>query len=94
LADWPAGWVGVPVIFLFRFRDEFRNNYACSANVLGCQGRAVYTPRTLDMNENENKAADKDAPRGMSDELLEGDTLDIAHDPAKEEKELNGEKRR
>jgi hypothetical protein len=37
------------------------------------------------MNENENKPADKDAPRGTSDELVDGDTFDITDDPGKEE---------
>jgi hypothetical protein len=47
------------------------------------------------MNEDEKKpAADTDAPRGMSDEVLEGDTLDLADDPAKEEKKPDEEKRR
>jgi hypothetical protein len=39
------------------------------------------------MNDDENKPADKDAPRGMSDELVDGDTFDITDDPAKEEEE-------
>jgi hypothetical protein len=39
------------------------------------------------MNEDENKPADKDAPRGMSDELLDGNTLDLTDDPAKEEQQ-------
>jgi hypothetical protein len=39
------------------------------------------------MNENENKPADKDAPRGMSDEVLDGNTLDLTVDPAKKEEE-------
>ena len=38
------------------------------------------------MNENDNKPADQDAPRGMSDELLDGNTVDLTDDPAKEEK--------
>ena len=37
------------------------------------------------MNDDENKPADKDAPRGMSDELVDGDTFDITDDPAKKE---------
>jgi hypothetical protein len=37
------------------------------------------------MNANDNKPTDKDAPRGMSDELLDGNTLDLTDDPAKEE---------
>jgi hypothetical protein len=39
------------------------------------------------MNDDENKPADKDAPRGISDELVDGDTLDVADDPSKEEEE-------
>jgi hypothetical protein len=39
------------------------------------------------MNDDENKPADKNAPRGMSDELVDGDTLDITDDLAKEEEE-------
>ena len=39
------------------------------------------------MNDDENKPADKGAPRGISDELVDGDTLDIADDPSKEEEE-------
>jgi hypothetical protein len=39
------------------------------------------------MNDDENKPADKDAPRGMSDELVDGDTFDITDDPGKEEEE-------
>jgi hypothetical protein len=38
-------------------------------------------------NDDENKPADKDAPRGFSDELVDGDTLDVTDDPAKEEEE-------
>lgn len=37
------------------------------------------------MNDDENKPADNDAPRGMSDQLVDGDTFDITDDPAKEE---------
>jgi hypothetical protein len=37
------------------------------------------------MNDDKKKPADKDAPRGMSDELVDGNTLDITDDPAKEE---------
>jgi hypothetical protein len=40
------------------------------------------------MNDYENKPADKDAPRGLSDELVDGDTLDVTDDPSKEEEEL------
>jgi hypothetical protein len=39
------------------------------------------------LNGDKNKPADKDTPRGMSDERVDGDTLDITDDPAKEEKE-------
>jgi hypothetical protein len=39
------------------------------------------------MNYDENKPADKDAPRGISDELVDGDTLDVTDDPSKEEEE-------
>ena len=39
------------------------------------------------MNDDENKPADKDAPRGISDELVDGDTLDVTDDPSKEEEE-------
>jgi hypothetical protein len=39
------------------------------------------------MNDDENKPADKDAPRGTSDELVDGDTFDITDDPGKEEEE-------
>jgi hypothetical protein len=39
------------------------------------------------MNDDENKPADKDAPRGMSDELVDGNTLDVTDDASKEEEE-------
>ena len=39
------------------------------------------------MNDDKNKLADKDAPRGTSDELVDGDTFDITDDPGKEEEE-------
>ena len=39
------------------------------------------------MYDDENKPADENAPRGMSDELVDGDTLDISDDPAKQEEE-------
>jgi hypothetical protein len=39
------------------------------------------------MNDDENKPVDKDAPRGFSDELVDGDTLDVTDDPSKEEEE-------
>jgi hypothetical protein len=39
------------------------------------------------MNDDENKPADKDAPRGTSDELVDWDTFDITDDPGKEEEE-------
>ena len=39
------------------------------------------------LNDDKDKPADKDTPRGMSDELVDGDTLDITDDPAKEEDE-------
>ena len=39
------------------------------------------------MNDDENTPADKDAPRGTSDELVDGDTFDITDDPGKEEEE-------
>jgi hypothetical protein len=39
------------------------------------------------MNDDENKPADKDTPRGTSDELVDGDTFDITDDPGKEKEE-------
>jgi hypothetical protein len=39
------------------------------------------------MNDDENKPAVEDAPRGMSDELVDGDTFDITAGTAKEEEE-------
>jgi hypothetical protein len=39
------------------------------------------------MNEDGKKSANKDAPRGMSDELVGGDTLDITDDPGRGEEE-------
>jgi hypothetical protein len=39
------------------------------------------------MNDDENKPAEKDAPRGISDELVDGDTLDVTDDPSKEKEE-------
>jgi hypothetical protein len=40
------------------------------------------------MNDDENKPADKAAPRGISDELVDGDTLDVTDDPSKRKRSL------
>lgn len=84
------------MIVLFRCGDAARQKQGSLNNCSWLSGPSHLRATNIrHMNEDEKKpAADTDAPRGMSDEVLEGDTLDLADDPAKEEKKPDEEKRR